>query len=327
MKGGIMGDQALAQRAFFLKQFDASISHELVVRALDKLADLRDASFYFKKGEEHRLRNEISLAISYYERALKIDKEHTDSLFFLGWCYLGGSDETTGEDIIDDVQISDDEREKRACYAYKRLIDILRRESENSYFYCSSYHNYSVAFRRLGKYNDALDCCYHAIRIMQDFAPAHRHLASIKRQMGLYQEALKDCERALEIDDERERSYNMLGLIQMSMGKNEEAIESFREAIDCNPLYVFPYLNLNEQYRYQRRFPEAIEILDNAIALNPKYAIFYYYYALTDDEIDNESEAAKYYGKFLRLVPAKSEYYKEKIKHAHKRLRELQKIH
>ena len=320
-----MKQNALAQPSFFLKQFDASISHELVIRALNKLADMRDASFYFQKGEEHRLKNEFALAISYYEKALKINNKHKDSLFFLGWCYLGITDRITGEEIPDDVQISVDERYKRAELAYKKLISILRKESEGSFYMCAAYYNYSIALSLQDKGNEALDCCYHAIQIRENYAPAYRRLAYIKLNMGLYTEALKDCERAIELNIELERSYNALGLIYSAMGNKEEAIESYLMAIDCNPQFIFPYVNLNEEYVHQKLYFQAIEIMNNAIAENPEYADFYYFHALTDDEMENETDAAIYYGRFLKKAPAKSERFAKHIKHAHKRLQKLQK--
>jgi protein O-GlcNAc transferase len=320
-----MNQNALAKRAFFLKQFDASVSHELVLRALDKLADLRDASFYFQKAEEHRLKNEFALAISYYERALKIDDTHKDALFYLGLCYLGVSDDTTGEEITDDVQISEDEREKRAALEYRKLITLLRKEATQSFYLCAAYQNRSAALSRQGKYNEALDCCYHALQIRENYAPIHRRLALLKLDMGLKSEALKDCKHALEIDSQSARSHNALGLIHSAMGNTEQAIESFLEAIECNQLCIFPYMNLSEEYRYQKRYRQAIAILDDAIALNPQYAGFYYYHALTDDEMGNEEDAAIHYRRFLEQVPVKVVSFRDKIENAHKRLRELQK--
>lgn len=320
-----MNQNALAQRAFFLKQFDASISHELVARALDRLADLRDAGFYFQKGEEHRLKNELSLAISYYERALKIDERHKEALFYLGWAYLGGSDEATGEDIIDDVQIAEDERTKRAVFAYRRLIDIMNDESLRTFFTCIAYHNYSIALYRLGKYNDALDCSYQALKVKENYGSAYLRLAFTKLAMGLCTEALRDCERAIDLGENDANSYNARGLIQLTMGNYEDAMSSFYDSIGSNPMYIYPYLHLNGEYRRQRKYSKALRILDRAMERNPKYADFYYYHALTDDEMDNGDKAVINYKKFLELVPSRSTRFTEHIKHAHKRLRELQK--
>jgi tetratricopeptide (TPR) repeat protein len=265
------------------------------------------------------------LAISYYERALKIDRKHTDSLFFLGWCYLGTSDDVTGEVIVDDVLLTEDERNKRAELAYRKLIRILHKEEPNGFHLCVSYYNYSIALALLGKDNDALDCCYHALEIRENYAPAYRQLASIKRNMGLYGEALKDCRRALNTDERAERSYNLLGLIQRSMGNSDEAVESFLEAIECNSRYCIPYLNLNTEYRQRHEYKKAIQILDTATESNPNFADFYYYYGVTYDAMDNVAKAAINYRKYLNLVTTKSPHSKEYIEQAHKRLAEILK--
>lgn len=323
MKGGTVNQHALAQRAFFLKQFDCSVSHELVIRALDKLEDLRDASFYFQKGEEHRLRNQYALAISYYERALKIDGEHRDALFHLGLCYLGTSDRTTGEEVIDDVRLSTEERDKRAEFAYKRLIRILKRESTNAHYLCAAHINCSIALYQRRKYNEALDHCNQALHCREDYAPVYRRLAFIKLEMGLLEEALRNCERALDIDDRSEYSYNAHGLIRSAMGNSEGAIESFLAAIDRNRYFVYPYVNLNEEYRLLKRYPLAMAILDDALSLNGTYSDFYYFHAVTAEKMDNLEEAVTWYSKFLELVPTTSETFAEHIRHAHKRLKLL----
>jgi tetratricopeptide (TPR) repeat protein len=320
-----MNQHALAQRAFFLKQFDASISHELVIRALDKLADLRDASFYFQKGEEHRLRNEISLAISYYERALKIDPEHEQSLFYTALCYIGCSDQTTGASIDDDVGLKEEERLNRSLFLSRRLIALKKGNHEIDSLLCICYHNQAVALLRQEKYNAALDSLNCAIQISATYVPSYRVRAITKLHLGLAESAMHDCEYAIELDKYDGQSYLIRGKIQSAMGEINAAIESFREAIEQSPSLVFPYIHLNKEYSKQGKFHDAIGIIDEALSVNPYYPEFYYVYARTQDEFGSEQDAVIYYSKFLRMVPAGSEYYEKDIAHAHERLQELQK--
>ncbi|TET20816.1 MAG: hypothetical protein E3J78_04500 [Candidatus Cloacimonadota bacterium] len=119
-------EKSLVKLTFSLTRFDPNAGYELVIRGLDALSEANDADFYFKKGEEHRLKSELSMAISYYEKALKINPEHEDSLFYMGFCYLGGSDEITHEPIDDDIDLDENTRNKKAEFAYKKLISISK---------------------------------------------------------------------------------------------------------------------------------------------------------------------------------------------------------
>ncbi len=325
MKGGAMEQNALAQRAIFLKQFDASISHELVLRALNKLEDMQDAGFYFQKAEEHRLKCKYALAISYYEKSLKINPDYEDALFFLGWCYLGNTHKATGAFLTDDIALPEYERNKRAALAYKRLIKILRETSEADNFLCSAYYNYSLALFRQNRLNETLDILNQAIALREDYGAAYSMRAFTKLHLGLYSKALKDCEHAAFIQGEDEHYYNQLGAIHSAMGNSGEAIESFLEAIDSNPEYVYPYMHLNEEYRKQEEYDQALEIIESALEINPQYPDFYYFHARTDDEMGNAANAAVYYSKFLQKVPARAEWFKKHVKRAHKRLQELQR--
>lgn len=321
-----MKQNALAQRAFFLKQFDASVSHELVMRALDKLEHIRDACFYFQKAEQYRLKSKYALAVSYYEKTLKIDAEHEDALFFLGWCYLGNSDDATGASLVDDIQLSQDERNKRAELAYKRLIKMQSLDSQQSGFaLCATYYNYSIALYRQNKLNEALDNLNRAVEIRENYGPAYSMLAYVKLDMHLYSEALRDCERAAELRGEDEHYFSQLGQIKSAIGKTAEAIENYLEAIDCSPRYIFPYIHLNQVYRQQGKYNEALKVIDNGIEEIPDYPDLYYFLAITEEEMDNATNAAIHYNQFLQRVPARAEWFQKHVERAHKRLQELKK--
>jgi len=77
----------IVKNSYDLAQFKPNKRKELVIRGLNTLTGVRDANFYFFKGEEHRIKGEFSEAISYYKRALQIDLQHADAFFYLEWLY------------------------------------------------------------------------------------------------------------------------------------------------------------------------------------------------------------------------------------------------
>src|SRR3989304_3455685 len=85
-------NKALVKSSIVLARFDPKARKELVVRGLIALAEVRDADFYFFKGEEHRIEGELRQALDNYEKALRIDPKHVDSLFWMGYYYLVGDE-------------------------------------------------------------------------------------------------------------------------------------------------------------------------------------------------------------------------------------------
>jgi tetratricopeptide (TPR) repeat protein len=318
-----MDEQSLANRNNFLKNYDFSSKHELVSRALDDLCQLMDADFYFRKGEEHRVRNSIELAISYYERALKIDEEHEDSLFAMGYCYLGEMDRNTGVYLDDDVTLEYSIRDQLAEKAFKKLIEIRKRDENLCPETYAAHFNLGIALYNQKKLNEALDNFYLSLEFRKDYASAYHMLALTKWSMGVYKEAEKDCRRALEIEERNERIYNTLGLIQYSMGQRNEAIKSYRRSIEINPFYTFPYIHLNRIFAEERNYDDAVETIEKALSFNPEYPDFYYYLAITYDELQMERKAVENYTTFLEKVNRRSQHFKDHIASAQRRLGEL----
>ena len=68
---------------------------------------------------------ELKQVISHYERALPIDPEHQDSLFFRGYCYLPKAEQ--GRD--DDLELDKTARVKEAVSAFQKLICRLNQNT------------------------------------------------------------------------------------------------------------------------------------------------------------------------------------------------------
>ena len=77
----------IIKNLYDLTLFNTNSQKELVIRGLNAVTEVRDADFYFFKGEEHRTKGELSEAISYYKKALQIDREYKNALFYLGIVY------------------------------------------------------------------------------------------------------------------------------------------------------------------------------------------------------------------------------------------------
>lgn len=314
---------SLAKYSNSLKHFNPEEEHELVMRGMDSLNEM-DADFYFRKGEEHRVKYELWMAVSYYRKALEIDPEHRDALLNKGFCLLRYSDRKTGITLKDDIELSDEERYGEAEKTYEKLINIIKVIDENDADLYLHYYNYGIALYGQDKLNGAMDSFYQSLKLYDNYTPSYEMLALVKLRMGLKEEALRECEKALDISPDNARYVETYGLIKERMGLTEEAIENYRRAIELNPYYVYTNLNLGWLLYREGRYQEAGEVMEDAIKLNPDYPKYYYQLGFILKEIYMEDEAVENFEIFLNLVDENSERMQGLIKTAKEKIKKLQ---
>ena len=109
-----------------VSRFNPKVRKEVTNSELKTLEKTKGADSYFLNGEKHRIEGELKQAVLCYKKALQIDPEYQDSLFFMGFCYLPKVEETS------DVSLKPDEvaQIKKAVSAFEQLIAI--REKNDS---------------------------------------------------------------------------------------------------------------------------------------------------------------------------------------------------
>lgn len=117
-------------------------------------------------------------------------------------------------------------------------------------------------------------------------------------------EALFYFKRILEYQKNYPKAYNNIGLVAMKDGDGKLAEEYFRKAISIDPDSVEPYLNLAALLRSGGRFQEAAKLLDIPIQKKIKDPSLFLSYAVIKDNLGEYEEAARYYRRYLSLLPA-----------------------
>ena len=231
-------NKALVKSSIALARFDPKARNELVVRGLIALADVRDADFYFFKGEEHRIKGELRQALDNYEKALLIDPKHVDSLDWMGYCCLF--------DVIKP-------QNQRAAEALQKLINIREKEGNLSWYDYPRYFNLGAAQYGLGLYEEAIKSCGRAIELNPEHSISYLGLGNAQYGLGLYEEAKENCERAIELNHEDPGAYYTLGLMQEKKG-----LEHKHLAIG----YFEKYLSLDGD-----KSPECVEYAKHRVKL------------------------------------------------------------
>ena len=202
----------------------------LVLRGLNALAEVKDADYYFFKAEEKRESGNTLQAVALYERALTIDAQHEDALFFMGYCLLP---EVEGREL-DNIDWSLEERYRRACDVYKQLVDLrIRRDALTRDDYIT-FCNLGLAEYHLHDLEHACERFKKAIELNPDYDNAYLMAGVIYDEWGEHRDAAMYYQQAVEINPENSEAYYNLGLAQQSLGLYEDAVISFTRAMELN---------------------------------------------------------------------------------------------
>jgi len=244
-------DKSLVKSSTALARFDPKARKELVVRGLNALSEVRDADFYFFKGEEHRMREELNIAISYYEKALQIDPEHEDSLFWMGYCYLP-------KRVGDNIELNNTIRNERAASAFQKLIDVRKKKDSIKWSSSVVYWTLGIAQDNLGLYEEAVKSYEQAIEL-NPYDAFYYGLGNAQGCLGLYEEAVKSYGQAIELNPDNAAYYYNLGNAQRKLGLYEEAVESYKQTIEMDPDDANSYWNLGAAQDYLELYKEALD--------------------------------------------------------------------
>jgi len=335
-------EKSLVKRSNALTRFDPKARKELVVRALNALTEVKDADFYFFKGEEHRGQGQLKKAIGNYEKALQIDPEHEDSLFFIGICYMpsvkGRRD--------DDIDLDHPTRHKKAVTAFQKLIEI-REKKDRIWWYYIMYYNLGLTQYNLGLYKEAIKNLEQAIELNpDDDADSYYMLGLSQENLEIYHLALENFETCLSLNSLETSSltecikyaknrieqlkglltdtyyYNM-GIDYAEKEQYDKAIECYQKAINLDPEHLNSHCNLG-CIKYRLGFyEEAIKILKHALKLDSEHAASHYNIGLCQEALGNYKSAIESYKKCLSVANPESVENQQFIRNAKKWIKEL----
>ncbi len=189
-----------------------------------------------------------------------------------------------------------------------------------------AYRNLGILYRKLGKYEKAIESFYTYLKICQrknnikSKAEAYNNIANIYNIQGNYKLALEYYQEALEIDSSIHNKkgisscYTNIGSVYEGMGKFKKAIAYYQKALRIDEDrqdktdIAADFINIGIVYSNQGSFETAIEYYKKAIALykdkNNKRGLAICYNNIGDlySEIKGKSNlASQYYREALQV--------------------------
>ncbi|MCU7496905.1 MAG: tetratricopeptide repeat protein [Ignavibacteria bacterium] len=134
------------------------------------------------------------------------------------------------------------------------------------------YFNKAYKSQMEGRLDEAID--YYKISIdLFPTAEAHTFLGWAYSVKGKYEDAIDECYIAIEIDENYGNPYNDIGEYLINLKRYEEAIIWLEKAINA-PRYSlrhFPYYNLGRIYEKKGEWFKALSYYKDAANLNPDF--------------------------------------------------------
>jgi tetratricopeptide (TPR) repeat protein len=256
---------------------DAAIEH--IRLAIARHAE--DPAFHHNLGNIFKFRNQLSEAMTCYERALALAPGALDTLYNLGnTCQDLGQPERAITYFQQALRLRPDAVELHnnlgtafqdlgrlaeavACY---RNALALRPEL------LDTLNNLAGALRAQGELDGAQACYERALTLQPNHVESHIGLGVVLRDRGQLEEAVIYNERALALMPDCPETLNNLGVVLIDIGRVEEAITRYQQALALEPDRGATHYNLGIALERQDRYAEALACYARALALKPDYA-------------------------------------------------------
>jgi tetratricopeptide (TPR) repeat protein len=137
------------------------------------------------------------------------------------------------------------------------------------------YHNRSVSYALVGKYEEAMRDCAKVIELQPNFAKAYYNRGELYFQQGKLSEAIRDYTRAIELDPSAPNPYNSRGFAYYKQNNTRAALADYNRALQIDERHYEALINRGDVYADSARFSYAIRDYLAAVEAEPNQARAY----------------------------------------------------
>ncbi|MBI4844391.1 MAG: tetratricopeptide repeat protein [Nitrospirae bacterium] len=174
-------------------------------------------------------------------------------------------------------------------------------EMRPSYFY--AYNNRAVAYEYLGKNEEALRDYNNALALDPEYANAYFNRADFYEKRGELELALSDYTKAIDLKPGFARAYGNRARVKEALGRYDEAADDYRRSLKLDSFAPDVYFRLGSLYLNLGRFADAAEAFGKAVDINPKFIEAYGNRGTAYLNLGRRQEAIEDFGRVIGLAP------------------------
>ena len=210
----------------------------------------------FSEAVAHHQARRFQQAEQLYERILKQDPSHADTLHLLGLVAYQQGDNSKAIRLISKA-ISHDSRKSHYCF------------------------NLGLVMEKEGRLDEAISAYQQALSLKPTYTEAQSNLGNVFRTQGKLDAAAEAFQAVLNINPRSAETHNNLGVVLKEQGNIDKAIAEYRAALQQNSAHAEALNNLGVAYKEQGRLDEAKTSFQEALVHKPFYANAHYHLGLT----------------------------------------------
>jgi tetratricopeptide (TPR) repeat protein len=176
-------------------------------------------------------KNELSLAINSFEKALAISSDYTEVHYNLGVAYQKNN------------QLDE------AIKQYKTAI-LLK------HAYSTAHNNLGLIYLEKKQIESAIKCFEWAIAYDPEYAEGHNNLGAGYQEFKKYTDAKKQFEKAISLNPNYAQAHHNLGILCEMIGLPDEALNHYLNAVKNNPRFAEAYRNLAKLKKFKTSDPQ-----------------------------------------------------------------------
>ncbi|MEW6112895.1 MAG: tetratricopeptide repeat protein [Thermodesulfobacteriota bacterium] len=151
----------------------------------------------------------------------------------------------------------------------ERAISLLSAVIDRDPHAYRVYNDRGVAYKRLGRFDQALQDYTRALEIKPDYATALNNRGVLHLEKGEYQKAVEDLTLALKHGELAGKIYTNRGLAYAGMGDRARAMEDYRKAFSARPLDGRSFVFMAEALEAAGDVEKAIKMYQLALGVAP----------------------------------------------------------
>ena len=187
---------------------------------------------YLERGMALNDKGNYELAISDFNKALKIDRNFAPAYLNRGIAYT-----------------NENEQEK-AIADYNKTIELDPKNEE-------AFYMRGLIYSQKGNSDSAISDFAKTVSLNPKYIQSYLNMALLKINKNDFVSAISDMDKVIKMNADVPAAYYVRGIAYANKGNIEQAIVDYSKAISLNPKYTEAYVNRGLSYLYKIKLAEA----------------------------------------------------------------------